>query len=145
MDLENLDILAILGVSKLDPNQAGVVTSDLQNLLLENFFKNILVKYVSKEELDNVVAKKNDTNSLADALEGLIKKYPVLGEEFKKSINDYKVLLMKDKIEEYKNTGLINASEYETAKSLIAAQDWDEVYSLIVKKDADNYGFSVPE
>lgn len=143
LSLNSLPLDALLGVAKLAPSQTAIITSIIQDSLLENFFKNILIKYVTKEELDVVVNKKADPNALAEALEALIKKYPVLSEEFKKSVDAYKVAIMKERVEEYKLDGRFNVEEYAQAKELLEQQNWEGVYNLIMAKDSDNFAFSL--
>lgn len=104
--LESQSITAILGISKINPSQTTVVTYKLQDVLLENFFQNILVKYVTEEELNELVKKKEDAIIFGDAFDQLTKKYPVLNQEFKKSFTSFKIALLKEKVEENKTVGV---------------------------------------
>lgn len=143
--LTKINILFLLGIDKEAPEAQAQVLAEAQKAVIINFLDNVLPSIVSKEDLETLVGeieKMKSENVPAEEsvkyfdnmLKDLFGKYPSLMPSFVDSINEYKKVLMKTRIERFKKDEYFSHDEYELAVNLYSNEKWEDLYNLITSK-----------
>ena len=143
--LTRINILNLLGVTNEPEDQQSHILAEAQKAVIINFLDNVLPSVISKEDLDTLVEEIDKMKSASmpaedsvkyfdNMLKDLFVKYPNLMPAFVDSINEYKKILMKTRIERFQQEETFNKEETDRAIVLYTQENWSELYELIVSK-----------